>query len=61
MMQSKHTGISVLFALLFGLAISGCEQEGPAERAGEQIDKTVEKTGEAAESAGDRAQESTDR
>jgi hypothetical protein len=40
--------------LLAGL--SGC-QEGPAERAGKKIDKTVEKGGQQLEKAGKKIQE----
>lgn len=42
--------------LLAGL--SGCmKQEGPAERAGKKIDKTVEKGGEQIEKAGKKIQD----
>jgi hyperosmotically inducible protein len=41
----------ILLALLcFGVGLMGCEQQGPAEEAGEQIDQ-------AAENAGDRMEE----
>jgi hypothetical protein len=36
-------------ALLFGLA--ACERQGPAEKAGRSIDRTVEKAGERIEDA----------
>jgi hypothetical protein len=43
-------------ALLAGLA--GCQkQEGPAERAGRQIDKAVEKAGQQIEKAGENIQD----
>ncbi|MCB2227033.1 MAG: antitoxin [Desulfarculaceae bacterium] len=56
--------------LLCGFLALGCESEGPAEKAGKQIDKAVEKTGEkveeatdkmggAVEKAGDKVQEAT--
>jgi len=42
--------------LLVGL--SGCEKkEGPAERAGKEIDKTVESAGKQIEKAGEKIQE----
>lgn len=44
---------------VFGL--TACEREGPAERAGEQVDEAVEEAGEEIEQAGDRARERTDR
>ena len=37
-------------ALVFlGIGALGCEQEGPAERAGEKIDEAAEQVGEKAE------------
>jgi len=43
-------------ALIMGL--SACEKkEGPAERAGKQIDKAVEKAGEQVEKAGQQIQD----
>jgi hypothetical protein len=43
-------------ALLTGL--SGCQkQEGPAEKAGRQVDKAVEKVGQQIEKAGDAIQD----
>lgn len=41
------------------LALMGCEQEGPAERAGKEIDRAVESAGEKLEQAGDRIRETT--
>lgn len=41
-------------ALLGVLALGGCQQEGPAEKAGKKIDKAVEKTGEKIEEATDK-------
>jgi len=45
----------MLGALVAGL--SGCKKKGPAERAGEQIDKAAEKTGEQMEKAGDKVKD----
>lgn len=43
-------------ALIVGLA--GCEKkEGPAERAGKEIDKTVDKVGQQVERAGEKIQD----
>ena len=39
------------------LVFSGCEQEGPAERAGETIDEAVESVGDAIEDAGESVQD----
>jgi len=40
------------------VALPGCHrQEGPAERAGREVDKAVEKTGQQIEKAGERIQD----
>ena len=41
--------IGILVAMLFGCQ----KQEGPAERAGKEVDKAVEKTGQQIEKAGE--------
>ncbi|HZJ81488.1 MAG TPA: hypothetical protein VFC95_02210 [Guyparkeria sp.] len=49
---------NVLIALMLtlGLTVMGCsDNEGPAERAGKQIDEAVEKTGDKIEDATDKA------
>ncbi|ADJ29389.1 hypothetical protein [Nitrosococcus watsonii] len=59
MMKIKLVIIALLLA---GSAwLSGCEQEGPAERAGENIDQTMEDAGDRMEDAGDRMEDATDR
>jgi predicted small lipoprotein YifL len=45
-----------LMVMVFGMTIgvlAGCEQEGPMERAGEQVDQAAEETGEAVEDVGE--------
>lgn len=42
-------------ALLSLFALSACEQKGPAERAGEQIDQAAESMGDKIENATDSA------
>jgi hypothetical protein len=37
--------------------LSGCAKEGPAEKAGKKIDKTIQKTGAQIEEAGDKVQD----
>ena len=39
------------------IMLGGCEKEGPAEQAGENIDEAVEEMQEQAEDAGDTAME----
>ncbi|MFP4084687.1 MAG: hypothetical protein ACLFP9_05670 [Desulfonatronovibrio sp.] len=50
----------IVCVLAFLGAGYGCEQEGPAERAGEEIDEAMEETGDELEEAADEAEEATD-
>ncbi|MFN2338817.1 MAG: hypothetical protein ABR544_07580 [Gammaproteobacteria bacterium] len=40
------------------IALPGCERQGPAERAGENIDNAMEETGDKIEEAGDAIKDS---
>ena len=56
MMKQKTIGKSLgavlaMSALL--VALSGCEQKGPAEKAGEKMDNAAEQAGEQMEKAGE--------
>lgn len=55
----KSFGPTLVAGLLF-LGITGCEQEGPAEQAGEEIDEAAEQAQEAVEEAGDEIEQKTD-
>ena len=53
-------GKSVSAALVMGAmlaALSGCQKEGPAEHAGKQVDKAVDKVGQQIEKAGESIQD----
>jgi predicted small lipoprotein YifL len=53
---------SVYTALIAGallVTLAGCEQKGPAERAGEKVDNAIEKVGEKVEATGDQIQDAT--
>ncbi len=39
--------------VLCGIALVACDDDGPAEQAGEKIDDTIEKAGDAVEDATD--------
>lgn len=41
--------------------LSGCEKDGPAERAGESIDEKFEQAGDALEDTADKIEEKTNR
>jgi len=48
---------TVVVALVLGACVaglSGCKKEGPAERAGKEIDRAAEKTGQQIEKAGEK-------
>jgi len=51
--------ILVLFSCMIIASFAACKKQGPAERAGEKIDKTIEKAGDKIEEAGDKIKEST--
>jgi hypothetical protein len=59
--QMMNLGESIGVALIIGaflVALSGCQkQEGPAEKAGRQVDKAVEKVGQQIEKAGESIQD----
>ncbi len=60
-MKINHKMIILgLSACLTILALIGCEQQGPAEKAGEKIDNAVRDAGEAMEEAGEKIKENMD-
>lgn len=54
----KTSGTALVIGILFA-AVSACQKEGPAERAGKEVDKTVEKVGQQIEKAGESIQDAT--
>jgi hypothetical protein len=61
-MTVKRTAMgAVMTAAIALFALSACEREGPAERAGERVDRGVEKAGDSLERAGDRVEDRVDR
>jgi hyperosmotically inducible protein len=71
-MEATRKLAILLLVVGLGFGIGACERKGPAERAGEQIDKAVEgagdkveqageKVGGAVEKAGEKVEEKTDR
>jgi hypothetical protein len=57
MKQFVQSVITALITMVLILGLSGCTKEGPIEKAGKKIDKTVEKAGEQIEKAGDKVQD----
>jgi len=59
MKSNKSVAAAVAVAVLIA-GLCGCQrQEGPAERAGKQVDKAVEKAGEQIEKAGEKIRDAT--
>lgn len=56
MMKKSMSAVAPLAMAVLLMGLSGC-QEGPLERAGKKIDKTVEKGGRQVEKAGEKIQE----
>ncbi len=52
--------LAATFAGACCLALNGCQEQGPAEQAGERIDDAAERTGEAIEDAGEGIREGAD-
>ena len=56
---AKTLGIALVIGVLF-VTLPGCQQqEGPVERAGKQVDQTVDKVGQQIEKAGEKIQDAT--
>ena len=56
---------TLVLAAAMAIALGACEQQGPAEKAGERIDETMEEAREsvndAAETAGDKLEDAADK
>ena len=51
--HKKSFGIALIIAALLAL-LSGCEQKGPAEKAGEKLDQTTQKAADKIEESGEK-------
>jgi hypothetical protein len=56
MMKICRSVIAMLVMTVLFVGVSGCKKEGPAERAGKNIDQAVEKSGNQIEKAGKEIQ-----
>lgn len=54
-------GAVAAVTLALSIAMYGCEREGPAERAGEKLDRGAEKAGDSIERAGERTRDRVSR
>jgi predicted small secreted protein len=57
MMKRRATVSAALVMSALLALLAGCEREGPAEGAGKEVDKAVDKAGQQIEKAGDRIQD----
>ena len=61
-MKKKYiTTLLLIPTLALTLLTFGCDSQGPAEKAGEKVDKTVEATKEAVSDAADKVGEDIDK
>ncbi len=49
--------VTALMMIILMVGLSGCTKEGPLEKAGKKVDKTIEKAGEQIEKAGDKVKD----
>jgi hypothetical protein len=55
----KTLGAALVAGLLFATLPACQKQEGPAERAGKEVDKAADKVGQQIEKAGEKIQDAT--
>lgn len=60
MMKLNRTLATALVISTFLFALPGCEKQGPAEKAGESIDKATDSLGEKVEDAGEAIQDTAE-
>nr|WP_041296729.1 hypothetical protein [Janthinobacterium sp. Marseille] len=54
MSKYKNGAIAVMATGMLALALAGCHKEGPAEKAGKEVDQTMNKAGQQIEKAGEK-------
>lgn len=52
--------LALVLALGGGAMLTGCDNDGPAEEAGEEIDEAVDDAGDALEDAADEVEDAAD-
>ncbi|WP_076591405.1 hypothetical protein [Herminiimonas arsenitoxidans] len=57
MIKYKRSAVAVLAIGMLALTLSACQKEGPAEKAGKEVDQTMNKAGQQIEKAGDKIQD----
>lgn len=59
-MKKTSTTLAATLALAMTLGLAACDREGPAERAGKNLDNAAERAGNAVERAGDKTKDAID-
>lgn len=54
MLNHKNTATAVIAMGVLAFALAGCHKEGPAEKAGKEVDQTMDKAGQQIEKAGEK-------
>ncbi|RQO37076.1 hypothetical protein DBR37_02455 [Herminiimonas sp. KBW02] len=54
MNRYKNMATAILATGIMALSLSACNKEGPAEKAGKEMDKTMDKAGQQIEKAGEK-------
>ena len=57
MKKFAQSVITAMMMIVLMVGLSGCAKEGPVEKAGKKIDKTIEKAGEQIEKAGEKVKD----
>jgi len=57
MTKFRRSTVAVLVSGVMVVGLFGCKKEGPAERAGREIDQAAEKAGKQMEKAGEKMQD----
>jgi hyperosmotically inducible protein len=60
-MRQSYRGFFIVFFLAFVLGLTGCQQEGTAEKAGQKIDQAAESAGKKIEKAGEAVVEKAEK
>lgn len=60
-MNNQKTLITLLLTSCLGLGLAGCDRDGPAEEAGEDLDRAMDNAGDNMERAGDKLENATDK
>jgi hypothetical protein len=57
MRKIVQSAVTALMVIVLMVGLFGCAKEGPGEKAGKKIDKTIEKAADQIEKAGDKIQD----